>query len=218
MPEPSPHKNNQGKILGRPVAAFVVIVVLALAYAGVRWSRLGKIQPTGGLYFPWTVELAAPSFAQTDPRWGMDLLGPTERTLAAEGCAVTSAAMALGYYGIDVDPKRLNAFLNRNGGFTEQGWIYWESAAEFQSGKVWHAYEDLPSYRLIDWNLLRKNPVIVRIRRPAGGTHFVLLVGKTGFDYLALDPGSGGRRILLSELESPIEALRYYERYPAKPR
>ena len=218
MPEPIPHKNHWGRIPRRLVAAFAVILVFGLAYAGVRWSRLGKIQPTGGLYFPWRLELAAPSFAQTDPRWGADRLGPTERTLAAEGCAVTSAAMALGYYGIDVDPKRLNAFLNSNGGFTEQGWIYWESAAEFQSGKVWHAYEDLPSYRLIDWNLLRKNPVIIRIRRPAGGTHFVLVVGKTGFEYLVLDPGSGGRKVLLSELESPIEALRYYERYPAKPR
>jgi hypothetical protein len=191
-----------------------VLGLIALAAAWSRWSRLEKLAPSGGLYFPWRVELETPSFAQTDPRWGADLLGPTERTLAAEGCAVTSAAMALGYYGIDVDPKRLNEFLKNSGGFTEQGWIYWESAAEFEPGKVWHAYEDLPSYRLIDWNLLRKNPVIIRIRRPSGGTHFVLIVGKTGFEYLVLDPGSGGRKVRLSELESPVEALRYYKRHP----
>lgn len=218
MPERSLPPKKQGRIALLVLTAFVVLIPSILGYAWSRWSRLEKLPPSGGLYFPFPVQLEAPSFAQTDPRWGADLLGPTERTLAAEGCAVTSAAMALGYYGIDVDPKRLNAFLKANGGFTEQGWIYWESAAEFQSGQVWHAYEDLPSYRLIDWNLLRKNPLIVRIRRPAGGTHFVLIVGKAGFEYLALDPGSGGRRVLLSELESPIEALRYYARYPAKPR
>lgn len=199
------------------ITSIAIAALSALLFAWACWSRLERLSPSGGLYFPWRVELSAPSFAQTDPRWGADLLGSTERTLAAEGCAVTSAAMALGSYGIDVDPKRLNAFLKNNGGFTEQGWIYWECAAEFLPGRVWHAYEDLPSYRLIDCNLLRKNPVIVRIRRPAGGTHFVLIVGKDGFEYLALDPGSGGRMVRLSQLESPVEALRFYEKFPAKP-
>lgn len=75
-----------------------------------------------------------------------------------------------------------------------------------------HAYEDLPSYRLIDWNLLKGNPLIVRIRRPEGGTHFVLVVGKEGWDYIAQDPGVGGRIVRLSEFNSDVEALRFYER------
>jgi hypothetical protein len=120
--------------------------------------------------------------------------------------------MALGHYGVETDPRRLNQFLNENGGYTAQGWIYWEVAADFQPGKVRHAYEDLPSYRLMDWNLILGNPVIVRIRRASGGTHFVLVVGKEGFEYLALDPGAGGRKVFLSELKSPVEALRFYKR------
>ena len=180
--------------------------------AWCRWGLKGRLAPSGGLYFPVSVETEAPSFAQADARWGADRLGPTERTLAAEGCAVSSAAMALGHYGIKVDPGQLNRFLSENGGFTEQGWIYWEAAAEFKPGKISHAYEDLPSYLLMDSNLLRRNPVIVRIRRPEGGTHFVLLVGKVGYEYVALDPGAGGRRVFLSELKSPVEALRFYKR------
>jgi ABC-type bacteriocin/lantibiotic exporter with double-glycine peptidase domain len=176
------------------------------------WGKKAKLAPSGGLFFPLQIETMAPSFAQADARWGKDLLGPTDRSLAAEGCAVTSAAMALGHYGIQTDPQQLNRFLTDNGGFTEQGWIYWEAAAEFEPGKIRHAYEDLPSYRLMDWNLLLKNPVIVRIRRPGGGTHFVLVVGKVGYEYIALDPGAGGRRVFLSELESPVEALRFYRR------
>jgi hypothetical protein len=114
----------------------------------------------------------------------------------------------------DIDPGRLNAFLAANGGYTPQGWLYWEKAAEFSPGKARHAYEDLPSYFLIDWNLLRGNPVIVRIRLPSGMTHFVVVSGKVGFDYLIQDPGSAGKFGVypLSKLTPEIEALRFYER------
>lgn len=177
-----------------------------------RWEHKGPLPPSGGLFFPRKVVLNVPSFAQADPRWGRERLASTQNTLAAEGCAVTSAAMVLAGYGMDLDPGRLNNFLVAHGGYTERGWIHWEAAAEYEPGKVRHAYEDLPSYKLIDWNLLRGNPVIVRVRPPGRGTHFVLVVGKSGFDYIAQDPGSGGRQVSLSEFESPVEALRFYEK------
>jgi hypothetical protein len=182
------------------------------AFAWQGWDHRGHIGPSGGLFFPWKMVLKVPSFAQADSRWGKDRLASTPNTLAAEGCAVTSAAMVLAGYGMNLDPGRLNAFLNQNGGYTERGWIYWEAAAEYEPGKARHAYEDLPSYRLIDWNLLKGNPVIVRVRPPGRGTHFVLVVGKDGFDYIAQDPGSGGRQVPLHEFSSPVEALRFYER------
>ena len=77
-----------------------------------------------------------------------------------------------------------------------------------------HVYEDLPTYHLIDANLARGNPVIVRLRMRSGITHFVVLAGKEGFDYLVRDPGAGAARGLyaLREIGSPIEALRYYEK------
>jgi len=194
------------------LTTLVVFLCVWVSLAWNRWGNKGRLPPAGGLYFPLRVEAEAPSFAQADARWGKDALGPTDRSLAAEGCAVTSAAMALGHYGIQTDPGELNRFLKETGGYTEQGWIYWEAAAELEPGKIRHAYEDLPSYRLMDWNLLQRNPVIARIRRPGGGTHFVLVVGKVGYEYVILDPGSGGRRLFLSELQSPVEALRFYER------
>lgn len=196
------------------IALWILLAVIGFWVSGVwsRWGAKAKLAPAGGLFFPIRIETTAPSFAQADARWGKEPLGPTDRTLAAEGCAVTSAAMALGHYGIHANPQQLNRFLSSHGGFTEQGWIYWEAAAEFEPGKIRHAYEDLPSYRLMDWNLLTRNPVIVRIRRPGGGTHFVLVVGKVGYEYIALDPGAGGRKVLLSELKSRVEALRFYRR------
>lgn len=178
------------------------------------WDAKQQIEPSGGLPFFRRVELAVPSYRQNDPKWGDDPLGPTEGTLGAEGCAVSSAAMVLSSYGIDTDPQRLNKFLTETEGYTPQGWLYWEKAAEIAPDRVRHVYEDLPSYRLIDTNLLRGNPVIVRLRLPSGTTHFVVIAGKEGFDYLTMDPGARAERGLypLKEFGSKIEALRFYER------
>lgn len=179
------------------------------------WDTKQPIEPRGGLPFLRRVELAVPLYRQNDPQWGEDLLGPTEGTLGAEGCAVSSAAMVLSSYGIDTDPRRLNQFLNGREGYTPEGWIYWEKAAELAPDRVRHVYEDLPSYRLIDTNLLRGNPVIVRVRMPSTGTtHFVVVAGKDGFDYLTRDPGAGAAKGLypLKDLGSKIEALRFYEK------
>ena len=101
--------------------------------------------------------------------------------------------MVMAYYGVDTDPQRLNLFLLANGGYTAQGWIYWEKAAALAPGRVEKAYEDLPSYALIDDNLLAGNPVIVRLTLPNGMTHFVVLVGKQGWDYLTRDPARDPR-------------------------
>ncbi|MDQ6768402.1 MAG: C39 family peptidase [Gemmatimonadota bacterium] len=157
-----------------------------------------------------------PSFRQGDEKWSDDALGgvPENGTLGSAGCAVASAAMVFQFYGIKVDPQQLNWFLTATDGYTEQGWLYWDRAAWWAPERVRHVYEDLPSYELIDSNLARGNPVIVRIRLGNGVTHFVVIAGKEGFDYLIRDPGAGASKGFypLRELGSDIEALRFYER------
>lgn len=134
--------------------------------------------------------------------------------MGSAGCAVASAAMVFQSYGIRVDPQQLNWFLTDTSGYTPEGWLYWDRAAWWAPDLVRHVYEDLPSYDLIDSNLARGNPVIVRIRFQNGVTHFVVIAGKEGFDYLIRDPGAGASKGLypLRELGSNIEALRFYER------
>ena len=202
----------QWTLLAAVLGTFAVLI--GYAHLQEVWARKGRIEPSGGRYFFARVELAVPEFRQGDERWRSELLGPTSNTLGAEGCAVASAAMVLASYGIDTDPQRLNDFLKTHGGYTPQGWIYWEKAAELGGGRVRHAYEDLPSYELIDSNLARGNPVIVRLRMPSGITHFVVLAGKDGLDYLTRDPGAGAGKGLypLREFGSQIEALRFYEK------
>jgi hypothetical protein len=198
----------------------ILFIVLSALVAGALWMRdwMSKrpLPMSGGLYFPVAVEIPGPHFLQGDPRWGGDSLAQTSDSLADVGCAVASAAMALASRGVDTDPGRLNAFLQKTeGGYTPEGWIYWEKAAEFdleRTSALLPHYEDAPSHFLIDCNLLRGNPVIARVRYPSGITHFIVICGKRGFEYIVRDPGEGGSSGLtpLSHFPAPVEALRFY--------
>lgn len=185
-----------------------------LAVLAGYWFDQRPLAPRGGVYFFREVRLDVPLFHQGDERWREELLAWGPATLGQEGCAVASAAMVLSSYGDDVDPGSLNRWLQQNQGYTKQGWLYWEKAAEMVPGRVEKAYEDTPSYFWIDRNLWRGNPVIIRIRFETGTTHFVVIVGKRGWDYLILDPGAGWTKgvYALAELNRPIEALRFYRR------
>ncbi|MCX7712938.1 MAG: C39 family peptidase [Chthoniobacterales bacterium] len=175
------------------------------------------LPPSGGLYFPFTLQLKVPHFSQTDPRWASHYLGHTPGTLAQEGCAVASAAMVLAFRGANITPASLNQFLTHHPrGYTQNGRIWWEDAAEFDPAlttQLLPHYENLPSYALLDLNLFRQNPVIARIRLPSSQTHFVVIVGKKNFDYLVLDPAQSHQPIplpLANLYPFPIEAIRFY--------
>jgi len=207
------------RIFPAAIAIVLVAVLTVGSHFAWRWVEVwtnpaSPLAPSGGLYFPWTVLHDVPHFAQDDRRWANDRLGPTRGSLGAEGCAVASAAMVLAAYGADLDPGRLNKFLRGHGGFTPRGWLYWEKASEYPPVVAEHLYEDNASHFLIDWNLLRGNPVIVRLRYPNGITHFVVIVGKQGYEYLIRDPGIryADGLYFLSDFGSPIEALRFYRK------
>jgi len=195
---------------------WLICLSAVIALSGLSWYYFWprQIASSGGLYFPYRLQLPVPRFAQGDGRWANDSLAGTQGTMAAEGCAVSSAAMVLQFYGFALDPGQLNQFLITHDGFTSEGWLRWEKAADFPPGKAKKVYEDLPSFFLIDSNLIRGNPVIIRLRLPGGVTHFVVIVGKRGFHYLIQDPGSGGEQGIypLDELTEKIEALRFYQK------
>jgi hypothetical protein len=201
--------------LNRRLSFIIVLLLVGVLGIYIDWTWKRKLTPCGGRYFFYRVELAVPSFRQGDERWSDDPMGgiPDNGTLGGQGCAVAAAAMVFKFYGIDTDPQQLNWFLTSVDGYTERGWVYWERAAWLSPNRVRHVYEDLPSFWLIDSNLARGNPVIVRVRLGGGVTHFVVVAGKDGFDYLVRDPGAGAAKGFypLRELHSDIEALRFYE-------
>lgn len=187
----------------------LIIMIMVLWF----WKR--PLSGVGGLPLLGRKEIAVVPFSQGDLRWAEDKLGWSEGdTLASAGCAVTSAAMVLASYGAIVTPKLLNQYLVEHDGYEGDSWIKWEIAAEYPPALARHQYEDLPSYGIIDCNLLCGNPVIARIRRATGKTHFVVIVGKQGFQYLIRDPASSGVLGVypFSELHAPLEALRFYHK------
>src|SRR5204862_7627118 len=93
-------------------------------------------------------------------------------------------------------PQRRYDFRNGNNGFTPQAWIEWQVAAQLDPARARFIYEADPSYELIDDNLLVGNPVIVRLGYPAphDTSHFVVICGKKGYDYLIMDPRSNVKK------------------------
>ncbi len=219
---PQPDAN---RAVRRTLVLIALTIIGSLAFHGydhwqtrkrleAEWNRLGPLEPSGGSFQRPRLELKVPPFRQADDRWRNDKLGNTPASLAAEGCAVSSAAMVLASYGIDTDPGRLNKLVTEANGYEGQGWLDWDKAAEVTGGIARKVYEDDPSYRLIDGNLARGNPVIVRLRTEGGTTHFVVIAGKDGYDYLTRDPAAAAERGLypLKEFGSKIEKLRFYEK------
>ncbi len=201
------------------VLATVLILVLVGAgtSGGIYFFGKRQLPPSGGMYFFTRTELPVPLFLQGDPVWGHDRLALSVHTMGQVGCAVSSAAMIMKYYGLDTDPGRLNNFLRDHGGYDENNDLLWEGPPMLASDKVRKAYEDLPSYYLMDSNLRNGNPVIVRLRFSSGITHFVVVMGKQGFDYLIRDPSHAGLTkgvYPLKEICNNVEALRFYEKIP----
>lgn len=198
------------------------LTIAALLYFGApalfNWKHV--ISSSGGRYFLHRTVIPVPPFQQNDPRWGMQLLGNSIDTLGQSGCAVSSAAMVLAAYGVDTDPQRLNAYLTTHDGYVGDGLLVWEKAAQIAArGQVEKAYEAAPSYALLDANILKGNPVIVRVHLRNGTTHFVVVAGKQGWDYLIRDPARPADYGVypLRKITGRIEALRFYKIVPPQP-
>lgn len=171
-------------------------------------------------------------FDQGDPAWGASLINNVAgKTMSAIGCAVTSTAMLLNYYGVDaldgtdLTPLSLLQWLNGNNGFlTGSASIQWGAIANFSNAS--HnvdttqprlRYEgvetDLDS---IEQHLSRKTPMVLRVRSRSSTSpdkvHFVVARGITPKQhpnhadslrgtYLLSDPG-GNFPTLLSYLRN----------------
>jgi hypothetical protein len=181
-------------------------IVLAVMLARHPFDR-SPIDSAGGRAMR-VAEIPTPHFTQTDHRWATDRLGPTSERMSLSGCTVCCVSMAIARYGIDIPPGELNRRLEGSGGFTAEGWLKWTWVEKLTGGAVEVELPSRPAYDDIDAALDEGWPVIAKIRLEGAVTHWVLIVAKEGYEYLARDPLVDRPLVPVSSRSSVIEAIR----------
>jgi hypothetical protein len=132
---------------------------------------------------------AVPHFWQADPRWGGCSLGSSN--MGCVGCAVTSMAMVLSFYGRDVNPGKLRDFLGRAACPLD-----WRAACAYPGGPPlrmeWHEEASTRRKRIVQ-RLNKGLPSIVWVdyKNGAAGDHFLVIVGMMPNGHLIMnDPAT----------------------------
>jgi hypothetical protein len=136
-------------------------------------------------------------YAQNDPKWKEDRLGLSEQksdTIGYIGCALTSVSMMLSGHGYAETPKSLNEKLKKIGGFAGSG-IRWNAVSQIypqvRLTSIIKCNDSPAPLPQIDAALAAGQPAVVCVDSTAAPgflSHYVLLIGRKGNDYLMLDP------------------------------
>jgi hypothetical protein len=120
------------------------------------------------------------------------------------GCGLTSAAMVLGYHGVDVDPATLNAWLKNNGGYSGTALIF-PKVAEYARVVGGREITYLRTVQLTDTAGVRQGicefgPQVINVYGSDGSPtgHFVTATGRDypSTTFLINDPAGGVERTL----------------------
>ncbi len=137
------------------------------------------------------------AFSQEDPRWAQDRMGGSGRTLKAEGCLVTAAAMALTNLGFEITPGEFNTQLKRQNGYTGSGLLVWAAIERITSGGATARF-----YTDVNKNIIRECMAdgfypLVRFILPSGRTHWAVIIKESERGYHMRDPLHISRRPLI---------------------
>ncbi|MFP2957563.1 transglycosylase SLT domain-containing protein [Myxococcus sp. 1LA] len=157
----------------------------------------GQVRDDDGRQFP-TSRDGTPMYKQGDPQWGSRRLG-TSSSLSAAGCAMTATAMAVSKItGKTINPGEMDAYLDRNNGYSGNA-LKWGSAAAMGGlGAAKQAWKLDTINKQIDAG----RPVVVGVDYKAGsggganGTdHWITITGRGTQNgkpvYYANDPATG---------------------------
>jgi len=132
-------------------------------------------------------------------------------TIKAKGCALSSAAMVLGYHHITVDPPTLNTWLIDHNGYDSRGNIYWDAVARY--ARTTTGRNDALTYLGANGNLenaiCANGPAIVSVK---SGGHWVTAIGRdqNRTTYLINDPDGGVETSLAAKYNNTSGAVRRY--------
>jgi len=155
--------------------------------------------PPGEHVFVECNQQRVPHFRQADPAWGARILG-NSATIAAKGCAISSVAMILKYYGRDVSPLSLDEYLDQHDGYSGDS-VKWDVAlkcaetAELKFGLRTVVTSGFKA--TLDARIAANKPTLARVDyandEDGNYNHFVVIVGrhKDGH-YIMNDPASSG--------------------------
>lgn len=196
----------------RRIPFAIILVFLGLAGLYISHSRGHNSPPIpshGGEPFHNFATLEAPFYVQDDIRWKDETLGGTGEKVGDAGCTLCSIAMALAHFGYSCTPTELNEALKTNGGYTWRGLIKWDAISKVTGGKIVTEVLSKPSLTDIDTALKSNQPVLAKVLVVNGESHWVLILGKEGADYLTHDPlGDGHNLEPLSKYDSDIFGVR----------
>jgi hypothetical protein len=130
-----------------------------------------------------------PVLSQNDPSWQSTIMQAGGDSIGGFGCALTSTAMLLNYYGAVLSPTDLNACMGAGADP-----IQWQSAPACTAGRVQGGLRTDFSWAALDAFLGAGKPVIVGMLRGLTGTHFVVVTqggGGVADGYSITDPWDG---------------------------
>lgn len=197
------------------VGALVLALLLAAAAGGAlllerRGAGVTSIPSAGGEALDISPLTGVPYYLQNDPRWASETLGGSNQSLGAAGCTVSCIAMGVSALGRPMDPAQVSAELKRNDGFTESGQVIWAAVGDITDGAVRIELRE-PRHGAIDTELIGRRPVVVKIMLGETVPHWVLIVGKQGQEYLAMDPLDRDKELVrLSDRSAAIYAVRVF--------
>ncbi len=129
-------------------------------------------------------------------------------TIKRKGCAMSSEAMILGYFGVSVDPATLNTWMINNHGYDLTGGVYWDVVARYAKlqGKT-VAY--LGASGDLDQSICRYGPQIINVHN---GGHWVTATGQDEQQttHLVNDPDGGVATTLAARYNNQYTQIRRY--------
>ena len=120
-------------------------------------------------------QCGVPIYSQNDPAWQAAVMKSGADTIGGAGCALTSAAMLLNYYGASLSPAALNGCL---GGSADP--IDWKAVPACTSNVVTGGDRLDFTWTDLDALLSSGRPAIVGMLRGLTGSHFVVVTSGGG--------------------------------------
>jgi hypothetical protein len=180
---------NRGRGAGLAALAFLLTVTQ-------------RIQAAPSPAVPSIPPLDVPYFGQTLAYpWGGDFMGDSRALIADNGCVMVSTCMVLSYYGLDLDPRRLNRALTQAGGYREMSFAgELVGNLSFDFGSIPRIFPEIGSLKMhgpfrseADFAFIYEaleagRPVVLLLQSPRGFSHAVVAIGASGKSILINDP------------------------------